>query len=60
MGYYSYVDDTGYPKHVSYVADDFGFRITNANNFPVAPVAQSDLPIFIFLLKVNTFRTITR
>jgi len=39
MGYYSYVDDTGYPKHVSYVADDFGFRIVNANNFPVAPVA---------------------
>ena len=39
MGYYSYVDDTGYPKHVSYVADDFGFRITNANNFPVAPNA---------------------
>jgi len=39
MGHYSYVDDTGYPKHVSYVADDFGFRIVNANNFPVAPVA---------------------
>ena len=39
MGYCSYVDDTGYPKHVSYVADDFGFRITNANNFPVAPNA---------------------
>jgi len=37
MGSYSYVDDTGYPKHVAYVADDFGFRIINANNFPVGP-----------------------
>ena len=39
MGSYSYNDGTGYPKHVSYVADNFGFRITAANNLPVAPVA---------------------
>ena len=37
VGSYSYVDGTGYPKHVSYVADDFGFRITAANNLPVGP-----------------------
>jgi len=39
MGMYSYNDGTGYPKHVSYVADGYGFRITAANNLPVAPVA---------------------
>lgn len=38
VGAYSYDDGTGYPKHVSYVADDFGFRITAANNLPVAHV----------------------
>jgi len=40
IGSYSYLDGTGYPKHVAYSADEFGFRITNANNFPlaVAPV----------------------
>ena len=40
IGSYSYRDGTGYPKHVAYSADEFGFRITNANNFPlaVAPV----------------------
>jgi hypothetical protein len=40
IGSYSYLDGTGYPKHVAYSADKFGFRITNANNFPlaVAPV----------------------
>ena len=38
VGAYSYNDGTGYPKHVSYVADDFGFRITAANNLPVAHV----------------------
>ncbi len=37
VGSYSYVDGTGFPKHVSYVADDFGFRITAANNLPVGP-----------------------
>ena len=37
MGSYSYDDGTGYPKHVAYVADDFGFRILEANNFPVGP-----------------------
>ena len=37
MGSYSYDDGTGYPKHVAYVADDFGFRILKANNFPVGP-----------------------
>lgn len=36
IGQYSYDDGTGYPKHVSYIADDFGFRITSANNLPVA------------------------
>ena len=35
-GAYSYDDGTGFPKHVSYIADDFGFRITAANNLPVA------------------------
>ena len=38
VGTYSYDDGTGYPKHVSYIADDFGFRITAANNLPVASV----------------------
>merc|ERR1711953_1372030 len=38
VGAYSYDDGTGYPKHVSYVADDFGFRITATNNLPVAHV----------------------
>jgi len=36
MGSYSYVDGTGLPKHVAYVADDFGFRVTSANNLPIA------------------------
>jgi len=35
VGMYSYIDGTGYPKHVSYVADGFGFRVTAANNHPV-------------------------
>ena len=35
IGAYSYLDDTGYPKHVSYIADELGFRITNANNFSI-------------------------
>jgi len=35
VGSYSYNDGTGYPKHVSYVADRFGFRVTGANNFVV-------------------------
>ena len=39
IGSYSYNDATGYPKYVSYVADDFGFRVTSANNLPVAPSA---------------------
>merc|ERR1711971_113110 len=40
IGSYSYLDGTGHPKHVAYSADKFGFRITKANNFPlaVAPV----------------------
>ena len=44
IGSYSYRDGTGYPKHVAYSADEFGFRITNANNFPlaVAPVWPED------------------
>merc|ERR1712226_753293 len=37
-GTYSYDDGTGVPKHVSYIADDFGFRITAANNLPRAGV----------------------
>ena len=38
VGSYSYLDGTGYPKHVSYVADPvFGFRVTSANNLPIAP-----------------------
>jgi len=39
IGRYAYNDDTGYPKHVAYVADDFGFRVTASNILPVAPVA---------------------
>ncbi len=38
VGSYSYLDATGVPKHVAYVADDFGFRVTAANNLPVAPL----------------------
>jgi len=37
FGTYSYDDGTGVPKHVSYIADDFGFRITAANNLPRGP-----------------------
>lgn len=33
VGRYSYIDGTGLPKHVSYVADDFGFRVTSSNIF---------------------------
>jgi len=36
IGSYSYVDGTGLPKHVAYIADDFGFRVTSANNLPIA------------------------
>lgn len=35
QGMYSYNDGTGFPKHVSYVADRYGFRVTAANNLPV-------------------------
>jgi len=38
IGSYSYVDGTGLPKHVAYVADDFGFRVTSSNNLPIAVV----------------------
>nr|ACO12847.1 Cuticle protein 7 [Lepeophtheirus salmonis] len=34
VGSYSYVDATGINRHVSYVADDGGFRITSTNNLP--------------------------
>lgn len=37
-GAYSYVDATGLPKTVSYVADAHGFRVTAANNLPLAPL----------------------
>ena len=37
VGAYSYVDATGISKHVSYVADANGFRVTAANNLPIAP-----------------------
>jgi len=39
-GSYSYVDSTGVPKTVSYIADAAGFRLTGANNLPlhVAPL----------------------
>lgn len=37
LGSYSYDDGTGFPKHVAYAADEFGFRILKANNFPVGP-----------------------
>lgn len=36
-GAYSYIDGTGLPKHVAYVADDYGFRVTSSNALPVAP-----------------------
>ena len=34
-GAYSYIDETGYPKHVAYIADDYGFRVTSSNALPV-------------------------
>lgn len=37
IGGYSYVDATGIPKHLSYVADDYGFRVTSSNLLPLAP-----------------------
>ena len=39
IGRYAYNDNTGYPKHLAYVADNFGFRVTASNILPVAPVA---------------------
>ena len=39
-GAYSYVDSTGIPKTVSYIADAYGFRLTGANNLP-APTADT-------------------
>merc|ERR1712212_665027 len=35
VGSYSYVDATGVPKHLSYVADDYGYRVTATNALPV-------------------------
>jgi len=35
IGAYSYVDASGLPKHVTYVADDFGFRVTSSNALPI-------------------------
>jgi hypothetical protein len=37
VGTYAYIDETGVQKHLSYVADDFGFRVTSTNALPVAP-----------------------
>ena len=37
VGSYSYVDATGIPKHLSYVADDYGYRVTATNALPVGP-----------------------
>ena len=37
VGSYSYVDATGIPKHLSYVADDYGFRVTATNALPLPP-----------------------
>ncbi len=39
-GSYTYVDASGAPRHVSYVADELGFRLTAANNLPL-PVADT-------------------
>merc|ERR1711936_324499 len=36
VGTYAYIDETGVQKHLSYVADDFGFRVTSTNALPVA------------------------
>jgi len=38
IGAYSYVDASGLPKHVAYVADDFGFRVTSSNALPIHQV----------------------
>merc|ERR1711936_1019371 len=38
VGTYAYIDETGVQKHLSYVADDFGFRVTSTNALPVAPL----------------------
>ena len=35
--FFSYIDATGLPKHVAYVADDWGFRVTSSNALPIAP-----------------------
>jgi hypothetical protein len=37
VGGYSYVDATGIPKHLSYVADDLGFRVTSSNVALITP-----------------------
>eukprot|EP00096_Caligus_rogercresseyi_P014787 TRINITY_DN7273_c0_g1_i1.p1 TRINITY_DN7273_c0_g1~~TRINITY_DN7273_c0_g1_i1.p1 ORF type:complete len:167 (-),score=29.99 TRINITY_DN7273_c0_g1_i1:39-539(-) len=34
VGSYSYVDPSGQTRHVSYVADEGGFRVTSSNNLP--------------------------
>ena len=40
VGSYSYVDATGVPKHLSYVADDYGYRVTATNALPLGPPAH--------------------
>merc|ERR1719361_913648 len=37
VGAYSYIDATGVPKHLSYVADDYGFKVTSTNALPLGP-----------------------
>ena len=37
VGAYSYIDATGVPKQLSYVADDYGYRVTATNALPLGP-----------------------
>jgi hypothetical protein len=38
VGQYSYVDASGVPKYLSYIADDYGFRVTSTNALPLPPL----------------------
>merc|ERR1711953_544759 len=50
-GSYSYTDSNGLIQTVNYIADGLGFRV-QANNLPVAPVAELAQPVHEYTLPV--------
>jgi hypothetical protein len=43
VGAYSYIDASGVTRTVRYIADEHGFRVTGANNLPVAPLETPEV-----------------